>query len=202
MESKAAASHTDFAVRSAQILRVRDIMTRNVVTLAPETTLREAMEILSTSHLSGAPVVKGGKVQGVVSITDLLGFIVSAPSNSQSSEVVDEWHEGDEGFDEDDQTRAVILGDGSWNEVLVLDADVGEVTSMGVSLLDQHTVEEIMTQDIIKVSPATPVHVAALMMYDRAIHRLLVMHYTSLVGLVSAMDIARVVGRRGIGLTT
>jgi CBS domain-containing protein len=183
------------------MLCVRDIMTRNVVSLAPETTLREAMETLTTTHLSGAPVVKGGKVQGVVSITDLLGFIVNAtPSDGQPSETMDDWHEGEETYDEDEQTRSVILGDGRWNEVLVLDSAVGEVTAIGSSLLDQHTVEEIMTQDIIKVSPATPVHQAASMMYDRAIHRLLVMHRTSLVGLVSAMDIARVVGTRGIGL--
>jgi CBS domain-containing protein len=185
------------------MLCVRDIMTRNVVSLAPETTLREAMETLTTTHLSGAPVVKGGKVQGVVSITDLLGFIVNAPpSDAQSSETVDDWQEGDDGLDEDDETRSVILGDGRWNEVLVLDAAVGEVTSLGSSLLNQHTVEEIMTEEIIKVSPATPVHLAALLMYDRAIHRLLVMNHTSLVGLVSAMDIARVVGTRGIRVTT
>jgi CBS-domain-containing membrane protein len=189
-------------VRNPLTLYVRDIMTRNVVTLAPETTLREAMEILSTAHLSGAPVVSGGKVKGVVTITDLLGFIVnSPPPNGPSDATPDEWQERDEAFDEDAQTRSVILGDGSWNELLVLDADVGEVTTLGGSLLDQHTVEEIMTEDVVKVSPGTPVYIAALMMFDRAIHRIIVMNRTTLVGLVSAMDIARVVGRRGIGLT-
>src|SRR4029079_9047253 len=140
-----------FAVRNAQMLCVRDIMTTNVVTLAPETTLRDAMETLSTTHLSGAPVVKGDKVQGIVSMTDLLGFIVNAPPpDARPADTSDEWQEGDDAFAEDEQTRSVILGDGRWNEMLVLDTSVGEITSLGDSLLDQHTVEEIMTQEIIK----------------------------------------------------
>jgi CBS domain-containing protein len=44
------------------MLKLRDIMTHSVVTLAPETTLREAAEVLSARHLTGAPVVAGSKV--------------------------------------------------------------------------------------------------------------------------------------------
>lgn len=55
---------------------VRDIMTTDVVTLTPQATVREAMEALSTNHLSGVPVVVGRRVIGVISTTDILTFIV------------------------------------------------------------------------------------------------------------------------------
>lgn len=55
---------------------VRDIMTTDVVTLTPQATIREAMEILSTNHLGGVPVVVGERAVGLVSMTDIVGFIV------------------------------------------------------------------------------------------------------------------------------
>jgi Predicted transcriptional regulator, contains C-terminal CBS domains len=57
------------------MLKLRDIMTRDVVSAAPDLTIREAMELLSERHVSGAPVVDGGKVVGVFSATDLLAFL-------------------------------------------------------------------------------------------------------------------------------
>ena len=57
------------------MLRLRDIMTREVVSATPDMTIRDAMELLSNGHLSGAPVVDGGKVVGIFSTTDLLTFV-------------------------------------------------------------------------------------------------------------------------------
>ena len=61
------------------MLQLRDIMTTAVATLTPDTSLRDAMELLATRHVSGAPVVAGSKVVGVVSATDLLDFALSSP---------------------------------------------------------------------------------------------------------------------------
>lgn len=57
------------------MLKLKDIMTRDVVSAAPDMTIREAMELLSERHVSGAPVVDGGKVVGVFSASDLLAFL-------------------------------------------------------------------------------------------------------------------------------
>lgn len=59
------------------MLRLRDIMTTDVVTLTSDTTLREAMELFAHHHVSGAPVVAGGRIVGVVSATDLMMFAAS-----------------------------------------------------------------------------------------------------------------------------
>jgi len=42
------------------MLRLRDIMTTDALTVSPETTVREAMELLARHHVSDAPVVSGG----------------------------------------------------------------------------------------------------------------------------------------------
>ena len=55
---------------------VRDIMSTDLVTLSPQATIRDAMEVLSTNHMGGIPVVVGERVAGVVSMTDIVGFIV------------------------------------------------------------------------------------------------------------------------------
>lgn len=57
------------------MLRIRDIMTRKVLTAAPDMSLRDAMSLLCEHHVSGAPVVDGGKVVGIFSATDLLAYL-------------------------------------------------------------------------------------------------------------------------------
>jgi acetoin utilization protein AcuB len=66
------------------MLKVKDLMTREVLTLAPNTTVREAAEILSTEHVSGAPVVRLGVVVGMVSSADLLEFIAALPADPEA----------------------------------------------------------------------------------------------------------------------
>jgi CBS domain-containing protein len=53
------------------MLRLRDIMTADVVAVPPELTIRDALVLFSKRHVSGAPVVSGRHVVGVVSLTDL-----------------------------------------------------------------------------------------------------------------------------------
>lgn len=60
--------------------RVRDIMTRGVVTFSPETTAEEAIETLVDQRISGAPVVDAeGRLLGVLTEHHLLK-IASFPS--------------------------------------------------------------------------------------------------------------------------
>lgn len=55
------------------MLRLRDIMTTDVITLGPDVSIREAMDALTSNRISGVPVVAGTEVIGVVSASDLLG---------------------------------------------------------------------------------------------------------------------------------
>lgn len=53
-------------------MRVEDVMTKDVKTVAPDTPLREVARILAESKISGIPVVEDGKVVGVISEADIL----------------------------------------------------------------------------------------------------------------------------------
>jgi CBS domain-containing protein len=66
------------------MLKLKDIMTREVVSAAPDMTIRDAMEVLSERHVSGAPVVDGGKVVGIFSSTDLLVLLADLNDTTPS----------------------------------------------------------------------------------------------------------------------
>lgn len=53
-------------------LRVQEVMTRNVITVSPQTTMHELGELLRKHRISGTPVVENGKLVGIVSIQDLI----------------------------------------------------------------------------------------------------------------------------------
>jgi acetoin utilization protein AcuB len=68
------------------MLKLSDIMTTEVATASPELSLREAMDLLSSRHITGAPVVAGGKVVGVFSASDLLAFLSDFDGSESSLE--------------------------------------------------------------------------------------------------------------------
>jgi CBS domain-containing protein len=183
------------------MLTVRDIMTKDVVTFSPETTIREAIEGLTVGHLSGAPVLAGKRVVGVVSLTDLLSLIVTAPeaeSSEESETVAEAWEESETEEMSEDDMNAVLSDDMLDEWVQNSDGMVDDASPDTKSLIDQHTVEEAMTREVISVKPGASVKKAAVIMQQHGIHRLLVMEGKTLQGIVSALDIARTVSERGV----
>lgn len=53
-------------------LRIRDIMTCDVEILAPDDTIEDAMRLFSKNLFHAIPIVKKGKLMGIVSTYDLL----------------------------------------------------------------------------------------------------------------------------------
>jgi CBS domain-containing protein/anti-sigma regulatory factor (Ser/Thr protein kinase) len=53
-------------------LRIGDIMTRKLITVPPETTMREVKQKLRDHRISGLPVMRDGHLVGIVSIEDLI----------------------------------------------------------------------------------------------------------------------------------
>lgn len=66
------------------MLKVKDLMTRDVLTVAPNTSIREASELLATEHVSGMPVVRLGKLVGLISARDILDFIAALPADPEA----------------------------------------------------------------------------------------------------------------------
>lgn len=64
--------------RSSKEERVEEIMTRDVVTASPETTVEEGMRLMTERHIRHLPILDSGAVVGVISIGDLVKWIISA----------------------------------------------------------------------------------------------------------------------------
>lgn len=179
------------------MLRLQDIMTRDVVTVSPELSIRDAMALLSTRHLSGAPVRAGDKIVGVVSLTDLAEFAAAEPpvpadrpyQTEEEWEAPEEWVEGEE-------SPATFFAD-MWQDA---GADVSERFNEPASpewdVLEEHTVSEAMNRTICSLPPDAFVDRAAEYMRSAGVHRVLVMDGDKLVGLVSTKDIANAVAER------
>jgi CBS domain-containing protein len=55
---------------------VRELMTKNVITISPEASLKEAGELFKEKRVSGLPVMdEAGKVVGIVTITDMMRIL-------------------------------------------------------------------------------------------------------------------------------
>ncbi len=55
---------------------VADIMTRNVIAVAPQTRTRACMALMSQHKIRHLPVVDNGKVVGMISIRDIMDDII------------------------------------------------------------------------------------------------------------------------------
>lgn len=75
-----------------QSLKVKDYMTRKLVTVTPQTNVVEAMDMLLNSQISGAPVVDAeGQLVGVLSEADLLHVIIQDSYYDESVGIVGDY---------------------------------------------------------------------------------------------------------------
>lgn len=59
-------------------IKVKDIMTRNVITVPPDYTVEETAQVLQKNKISGAPVVDAnGQLVGTITQTDLFRVLIS-----------------------------------------------------------------------------------------------------------------------------
>lgn len=59
------------------MLTAADVMTTEVVSVEPDTPVRDIAELLYTRRISGVPVVEDGQVIGIVSEGDLIGHVAA-----------------------------------------------------------------------------------------------------------------------------
>jgi CBS domain-containing protein len=176
------------------MLRLRDIMTTDVTVLRPETPIRDAMAILASSHISGAPVVSGHRVLGVVSATDLMLFAAELPGlpGDQPQALQEDAEAPDDEIEGNDPAGAFFHE--MWNDVGPgMNERLRNVDGPEWNALGEHVVEEAMNQVVCSLAADTPVEFAAQYMREHAIHRVLVMEKDQLRGIVTTSDIAAAV---------
>ena len=178
------------------MLKLRDIMTREVLTLGAEDSLRDAVDALAGRHLGGAPVVSGNAVVGVVSMTNLLDFQASTPPVPREREDQLEWGDFEEEpreWETEDEPPGTFFTE-LWSDA---GAETSErfaaVRTSEWDLLAEHTVSEVMDRELHALPPDAAVEVAADAMRRLGVHRVLVMEGGVLLGIVTTMDITRAV---------
>jgi signal-transduction protein with cAMP-binding, CBS, and nucleotidyltransferase domain len=178
------------------MLTVRDLMAPNPIRVAPEDTLRAAADLLTLGGIGGAPVVTDGRVIGVVTLTDILAFEADDPGvvmpASEDGLEPDEEPDLDEPDSASDDAAAWFLG--MWDvEGPDSVTRMAESEGPGWNTLDDHTVAEVMSRQVIEVAAGAPVTEAARIMERERIHRLIVVEDGALVGILSSFDLVRAV---------
>ncbi len=147
-------------------MKAKDIMTTPVVTIAPDTTVREIAELLLERRISGVPVVEGGRLVGLVSEGDLL-------------------HRHELGTDRERPAR-------SWWLRLIS----GESAPAAYVKSHAAHARDIMTRDVISVAEDTPLAEIATVLETHRIKRVPVLRGERLVGIVSRANLVQALAAR------
>lgn len=144
------------------MLKAKDIMTRNVITVAPQTTVEELGRIFIEKGVSGAPVVNSrGEIVGIVTENDL----ISKNSRLHIPTVL-------RLFD-----AFIPLGTSKLEQ---------EIRRMTAS-----TVGEVCTKKVETVDEETTMDEIATIMDEKKIHLLPVIRHGKIVGIIGKKDMIR-----------
>jgi CBS domain-containing protein len=64
--------------KSSRQTAVREILSGHVIHVAPANTVEECMRLMNDHRIRHLPVLEGGRIAGIVSIGDLVNWIISA----------------------------------------------------------------------------------------------------------------------------
>ncbi|HKL13311.1 MAG TPA: CBS domain-containing protein [Halanaerobiales bacterium] len=145
------------------MITAKDIMTTDVVTVDPETSVKEAANLMSEKDISGLPVVQNGELVGIVTENDL----IIKDKKLHFPEYIN-----------------VIGG------IIYLESykKFREEFKKFVAV----KVKELMTEDVVTVSPDTSIEDLATIMHQENINRLPVVDNSGqLIGIVTRGNIVK-----------
>ncbi|MCP5043591.1 MAG: CBS domain-containing protein [bacterium] len=154
-------------------IHVRDAMQTDVQTVHGDLALSEFEERSIEHHVSGFPVVDDGKLMGVVSRSDIVRTLtVERTYDDQLSD----YYGGPTPL----QPSEVAKG------VLDAGARIG-------ARLSKFTVKDAMCRNVVTADPEQTIEDVAKLMLARGVHRLPVTEDGILVGIITTLDLARLV---------
>jgi len=145
------------------MLKVKDIMTKDVITVTKETTVMELAEIFAKKHLSSLPVVdQDSELVGIVTETDLV---------------------------EQDKNLHIPTVISIFDWVIYLESD--KKFEKELKKMTGRTVGDIYSADVVTVSPDSSIADVADLLSSKRINALPVVVGKKLAGIVSRIDLIR-----------
>lgn len=152
-------------------LTAKEIMNPHVISVPAEWTIEELAQFLVDKAISGAPVKNdAGKLVGVVSLTDIVRHDSLTEIDLHADAPHDYYMHG-------------------WEEKLSPE----DLTSFHVEEKSQAFVRDIMTPMLFKVDESTSLKEIADTMLGGRIHRLFVTRGGAVVGIITTMDMLKVI---------
>ncbi len=152
--------------------KARDIMTKNVTCVNPEMTINELDKIFVRDRINGVPVVdKKGNLVGIVSKSDIVNFDFKKGMHASS---MSDYYDST-GLEPQQRTDDFI-------------------ETKDISLSDS-TVKDLMMTDVLTAGPDDSICGLSNKMYEQRVHRLVIVEDRKAVGIVSTLDIVKVVGK-------
>jgi|YelNatPaOPRAMG01_1025707.scaffolds.fasta_scaffold06838_3 CBS domain-containing protein len=144
----------------------KDLMKKDVVCFSPEDSIFHVAKTFSLKNISGAPVVKDGRIVGIISETDLIKFI---------------------------KMQAIEPAHPEFGLSLSLVDLLRRYISMRKELknIGKVKVGDVMNKHVVCVSPETSLPEVAEIMDKYDIHRVPVVENGKLVGIISRSDLIR-----------
>jgi len=145
------------------MLKARDIMAREIVTISPEAKTLDAAKILLDKRINGLPVVDaGGRLVGIICQSDLVA----------------------------QQKRLSLPSFFNLLDALIPLAST-KIWEQEMQKIGANTVAQAMTADPMTVTPETSLDEIASLMVDKKFHTLPVIDKGKLVGVIGKEDILR-----------
>ncbi len=149
-------------------MRIRDVMTSEVITVAPATPVGEVARLLVRCRINGVPVVHDGRLVGIVTASDLL---VRAA-------------------DTRDVAQPTVWQENFWRHTT-------DRRHPELDRAEGRTAAEVMTSRVLTVTPDTDLVTAARLLLEHQIQALPVLAGTDLVGIISRHDVLLQIAEHG-----
>ncbi|MCP4723668.1 MAG: CBS domain-containing protein [bacterium] len=148
-------------------VKVKDVMTSEVIKVYQDATLQELVEMFIGNRLSGLPVIdKDNRLVGIVSKTDLVTHGLEKELSALLKEKTPR---------------------SSYVELPDFDNLLGSESIHA-------TVADLMTTDVITTSPEMDVMEVIKIMLDKKIHRIVVVKEGKIEGILTTVDLVKLVG--------
>ena len=150
------------------MLTVKEIMTRDVLTAAPDMEIAEAANLLMSNKINGLPVVDGeGRLTGILCRSDIIAQQKKLPLPSLFT---------------------FLDGYITFSSMKGIEKEARKIAAL--------TVADAMTRNPISVGPDSTIETVAALMVDRSFHTLPVVEDGAVVGVVGQSDVLGTIAAR------